>query len=577
VKSKTINIVIIAITALSLSACSNNSVSGSLSGGNISNGSSSVGPNPTAAPSPAPSQTPVPKQTPSPTPKPSVAPTPNPSAAPSPNPTPISLGSGFLNCESGQSSITRNSCLSDETAGLVLSCSCCVYHHPDGTALSGCQQPVSSNLFSMNMVTPGSTMANWPNQVGAKIWRSFDARWNRVETKAGVYDWSIPDAEVAEASAHSLQLQYVVMGTPTLYSESTAMGQGGYATCPSYYTGLAYNTDPAAFPAGDDCHGWTYPVSAANDTAWMNYVRALATRYNGKVFRYELWNEIDGGDYSGNMADLARINREAYQIIKSINPQNIVITPTDSDPLYISNWATVIPGNNLSGYFAATSALNKQYGETGPYADAIGSHYYYENTRGPDYNSTSYSSTITDVFAYQVSLVMGAAIQYGYDGLPLYNTETGWWLGTTDPTNTNSGVTDAVAADFAARAYILAPYYGMVQYGLYAWNASPFTLTNSDGSLDLQAQAYQKVETWLVGSTPLSCSSSGGLYTCTYQVSSNVFAYYVWAYDGATHCFVPSSSWNINNADELIDPVSTCTSNGQTGYSIGGEPLKLTH
>lgn len=494
-----------------------------------------------------------------------------------PNPTPVTLGSGYLNCESQQSSVTRNSCLSDETAGQILSCSCCVYHHSDGTALSGCQQPVSGNLFAMNIVTPSSTMANWPNQVGAKIWRSFDSRWNKIEKTKGVYDWSVPDAEVTEALAHNLQLQFMVMGTPTLYAESTAMGSGSFATCPSYYIGLTYNTDPIDFPSGDDCHGWSYPVSVANDSAWMNYVRALATRYNGKVLRYELWNEIDTGDYSGNMADLARINREAYQIIKSINPQNIVITPTDGDPLYISNWAETIPGNNLSGYFAATSTLNKQYGETGPYADAIGSHYYYENTRGPDYNSTSYSSTITDIFAYQVSLVMGAAIQYGYDGLPLYNTETGWWLGTTDPTNTNSGVTDAVAADFVARAYILAPYYGMVQYGLYSWNASPFTLTNSDGSLDLQAQAYQKVETWLAGTTPLSCSSSGGLYNCTYQVSTNSFAYYVWAYDGATHCFVPSSSWNINSVVGLLNPVSACSSNGQGGYSIGGEPLKLTH
>ena len=62
---------------------------------------------------------------------------------------------------------------------------------------------------------------------------------------------------------------------------------------------------------------------------WRNYVRTLAERYKGKITHWEVWNEVDVKHfYSGDMKTLVVLERAAAEVLKSVDPANVVLTPS---------------------------------------------------------------------------------------------------------------------------------------------------------------------------------------------------------------------------------------------------------
>ena len=64
---------------------------------------------------------------------------------------------------------------------------------------------------------------------------------------------------------------------------------------------------------------------------WENFVTAVVTRYKGIVKYYEPWNEPDAEtEWSGTIAQMVQLVQAAYPIIKSIDPNATVLTPSVS-------------------------------------------------------------------------------------------------------------------------------------------------------------------------------------------------------------------------------------------------------
>ena len=75
-----------------------------------------------------------------------------------------------------------------------------------------------------------------------------------------------------------------------------------------------------------------FPVTAPPDrlSDWTDFVSALATRYQGRIDAYEIWNEPTlAGEWGGkppSAAEYTRLLKASYGAIKKVDPQALVIT-----------------------------------------------------------------------------------------------------------------------------------------------------------------------------------------------------------------------------------------------------------
>ena len=78
--------------------------------------------------------------------------------------------------------------------------------------------------------------------------------------------------------------------------------------------------------------GWQKPGFAAepkdmND--WRSYVRQIVSRYKGRIAAYEIWNEPNLQQYwIGDTDQLVAMTKDAHDIIKSIDPAAILVSPS---------------------------------------------------------------------------------------------------------------------------------------------------------------------------------------------------------------------------------------------------------
>jgi GH35 family endo-1,4-beta-xylanase len=145
---------------------------------------------------------------------------------------------------------------------------------------------------------------HWPS-VTFGYWRLWDAgvSWPQVETARGVYDFGLLDQYVALAQQHNVKMIYVLGNTPQWTS-----------------------TDPNHVGT-QGLPGATAPPSNMQD--WQDYVTTVVTRYKGKIFAYEIWNEVDlDGYWTGSVNQMVQIAQMAYQTIKQIDPAATVLSPS---------------------------------------------------------------------------------------------------------------------------------------------------------------------------------------------------------------------------------------------------------
>lgn len=388
---------------------------------------------------------------------------------------------------------------------------------------------ISNNLFGMHLHyaatlpphridPPITTKTPWP-AVSFGGWRLWDAyvAWPWLEPKKGEWNFEVLDNAVALAEEQGVEVLLPLALTPTWAS---------------------------ARPTERSTYGPGLAAEPKKMEDWRNYVRTVATRYKGRIRYYELWNEPNRkGVYTGSLEDLLRLFQEAYQILKEVDPLNVVVGPATSNDR-----------------FDGVSWLD-QYLESGGgnYTDVI-SYHFYVGAHLPPEEMVKLIHRVQDVKA-----------KYGYQDKPLWNTEAGWPHGKT--------FSDDEAAAYVARAYILNWAAGISRFYWYAWDnhswVSLYMVEQADRkTLKSAAIAYQEVQKWLVGKQMDRCQlDRSNTWTCHLTGEDNYRAWILWNPDGPESFRVPRN-WQV---EQLRDLAGDQRSLSADRIEIGPSPLLLEH
>ena len=235
----------------------------------------------------------------------------------------------------------------------------------------------------------------------------------------------------------------------------------------------------------------------ANIQYWDEFLRAVVTHAGGKIKFWETWNEPQSPDsvfYCGDVSTMVELQRRAYEIIKTIDPSAMVLTPSAVGG-YGPPW--------MSRFLA---------GGGGKYADIMAFHGYL----APHAEAESIIPAITSfktVFA-----------EHGQEAKPVWDTEAGWgqnpWLPDPD-----------LQAAFLAKFYLLHWSAGIERFYWYAYDNETWgTLWDAKNGLHKAGIAYREIHRWLQGATmTVPCASNQALWTCTLVRENGYRALILWS------------------------------------------------
>ncbi|MEB3829835.1 GH39 family glycosyl hydrolase [Phormidium sp. CCY1219] len=344
---------------------------------------------------------------------------------------------------------------------------------------------------------PITQLTPWPS-VAIASWRLVAAHveWFALEPQKGQWNFEILDKSLQLAQEHQVE--------PLMYLGFSPRWASKRPEEPS-----AYGPGKAAPPE--------------NIEDWRNYVRTVAERYKGRIHYYELWNEPNGYKrfYTGTMAEMLELCREAYQILKEVDPTITVVSPSAT-----GDWGSS-PGVEWLDEFLSQGG--------GEYADIIGYHFYV--MPGPPENMVPL-----------IQKVQGVMAKHGQENKPLWNTELGW-LG--DRTFSS----EEEAAAYVARSYILNWAAGVKRVYWFGWDSGwgvRIKLTRADNTtLTPAGVAYAEVQKWLVGARMSGCYSKwNGTWVCPLERDRGYQAWIVWNPEREFSLSVPNQ-WGIQQVREL--------------------------
>lgn len=356
---------------------------------------------------------------------------------------------------------------------------------------------VNSTSFGMHMSTGVINNQPWPS-VSFGTMRLWDAgvQWAQVNPSKGYYKWSTLDGWLNQAQAKKLSVIYTFGRTPRW-----ASSKPNDTTC-SYGAGQC---DPPS-----DLN----PDGTGTNQHWKDFVTAIATHAAGRIKIWEIWNEAPNAWYwTGTMSQMVRMAKDARAIIKSIDPNAILLTPSAGiRGAAYQDWT--------ANYLAAGG---------GQYADAIAFHGYIQV--GGQY-------PIPEDFLTYFNTLRQTLARNNQSSKPAYDTEYSWGR----PSRT--GFTDKdLQAGFVARSLLLHASERVARLLWYEWNSTDGTgtLWTSTSGLLKPGIAYREVRSWLVGNQFSSrCAGTNGTWKCTLTRPNSSQIQAVWSTNGSKTYTAPS-------------------------------------
>lgn len=254
-----------------------------------------------------------------------------------------------------------------------------------------------------------------------RLCQQAEARWNTIETSAGVYSAAALanlDALITFQRKNGASVIFGMYGTPTFYATATANPTVGDNTVTGPWGSLGEGANPTG-----------------NLAAVTSFVTMIMNRYNsaggawrlanptlGKgIQKWETWNEPGANNTSGNaaafwwgtLAQLVDLCATQFVAIKAVDSTVLVSTPGFS--------------SNPTQLFFVTTGTNT--GKTGLQScDAIAFHPYYATPPGQTFQQygpgVSGGGDIVYSTNFGIQTIKAAAIAGGYS-LPLWITEWG--------------------------------------------------------------------------------------------------------------------------------------------------------
>ena len=336
------------------------------------------------------------------------------------------------------------------------------------------------------------------------IWPRPD--WNNSNPSRGVFDFSSLDTFLAANNNQSRDVIYTFGRTPQWASSQ-----------PTVTNGL----EPGACA----------PPTNLQD--WDNFVRAVVTHAGGRIKYWELWNEPNLPTYyCGDIPTMVLMAKHARQVIKSIDPSAVILSPS----------ATSGAGPDWLASFLA------QGGSTA--IDIVAFHGYL----------TQKAEDLLPLIAKYKAVMK----TNGVSGLPIWDTEAD---------NKRPQTADLESA-FLAKYFLLQWSDGISRFVWYAYDAHPewgqlWDPVTSQASA--ASTAYVQVYDWMVGSTLVHpCSKdANGNWSCVftrngYQTEA------LWNSDTTTSVSVSPQFVQYRDLLGKTHPITHGT------VSVGNEPILLT-
>lgn len=349
---------------------------------------------------------------------------------------------------------------------------------------------IPQEFFGMHFHHLGSTTP-WP-EVPIHEWRLWDAyvAWPNLEPTKGHWRFETLDKYVALAAENQVGLLLPLGLSP------------GWASARPQEKST-YQPGAAAEPR--------------NMADWRTYVETVARRYKGRIQAYEIWNEPNLKQfYSGTVDQMIELTREASQIIRSIDPNALIVSPS----------ATQDRGVPWLAEFLFKGG--------GSFVDVIGFHFYVA-PQSPE-------ATLS-----LVSKVRQTMTQSGLAEKPIWNTEAGWFLPKPFP--------EDLAGAYVVREFIMNWTAGVQRLYWYAWDnhgwVSLETTQKDSITLTSAGEAYAVAARWLSGARMLSCNSdSKARWVCELDRDGRK-QWILWSAAGQSRYHLPPE-WHVARCEQIF-------------------------
>ena len=272
-------------------------------------------------------------------------------------------------------------------------------------------------------------------------------------------------------------------------------------------------------------------------TNYDNYLRAIATHAAGRIKYWELWNEPQTAtNYCGDMAAMVTMAQHASEIIKSIDPSALILSPAANGgpgPAWLSSFLTA---------------------GGGAYVDVIAFHGYW-------------SATAEDVISV-ISNFKAAMAANGLAGKPMWDTESSWAGFGNLPTPTGSQ-----QVGFIAKDYLLHWSQGVSRFVWYAYDGGSTWggLWASKTGESAAAISYKEVYKWMVGAalTTPCLESVSHVWTCTLSRPGGYTAQAVWISNSTASFTVPAQYTLYRDLTGTVYSITNHT------ITVGDQPILL--
>ena len=330
---------------------------------------------------------------------------------------------------------------------------------------------IQDSLFGLHV--NGAERGVWPtiNFGSLRLWDNATS-WTNIETSKGVFDWTNLDKAVSNANQNGVtDFLMVLSGTPT------------WAT---------NQRNPISLPA-PNASG-----VPANMADWDDWVRAVATRYKGKITNYQPWNEANLKTfYTGTPAQMAELTKRAHDIIKSIDPSATIVAPST--------------GLRLNGALQRFYPKFLQELKARNWPVDVWSAHTYPNSLGTTNDRRKLANTWIDLLKAAKA-----------PNLPLWDTENNYGLGGPGPDFPEQDIKGTKAATWTAVTYLDALRLGISRVYIYQWG--PYNdlwgIQYKDGAPG--AIAMNTLQKWIVGTTYKGCKEAKRKVTCKFRTSDGV-------------------------------------------------------
>lgn len=324
---------------------------------------------------------------------------------------------------------------------------------------------------SFGMHIHSSSKNNYFRDLGYGSIRLWDTHtnWRLLEPKKGEYNFKELDQFVALADNRNQEI-LMTLGQPPNWAT-------GGQSATSY--GKNYNSLPPT-----------------NIDDWRDYIETIGTRYKGKIKYYEIWNEPNIKDfYSGSIAELITLTKEARDVLKKIDPQIKIISPSTTSPQFLDSYL-------------------KEGGKE--YIDIVGVHLYVAKPEDMIASINRYKDVLTN---NEVSK------------LPIWNTEFTWTNFKSVGIN-NEMPPEELAASFLSRALLIDFAMGIKRdffYGLgYKFSDIKLVDKNNQKYITTSGIAYKNITSWLIGSTIESFTIKNDIFKVSVLFNNNRRGIIVW-------------------------------------------------